>query len=342
MIIVLKPHAGEAAINVVIDKVRDLGYEARVIRGVEQTVIAGIGDELSHRSLETLKGLDPVENVLPIQKRFKLASREYHASDSRFTIGPCEIGDNHFQVIAGPCSVENREQVNTAARDIVACGVRLFRAGAYKPRTSPYDFQGMGEQGLELLAEIKQATGVGIVTEVLGEPQVPKVAKVADMLQIGARNCQNYHLLSVVAAAGLPVLLKRGMASTVEEWISAAEYLMVNGCSEVVLCERGIRTFETATRGTLDVGAIAVAKRETHLPVVVDPSHAAGQRHLVLPLALAGIAAGADGVMVEAHPDPVNALSDAAQQWPSGDLARLMEALERQVKVTGGRFCPAR
>lgn len=339
MIIVLKPHSPEQAINAVVAQVRHLGYDARVIRGVEQTVIAGIGDELSHRSLETLKGLEPVEDVLPIQKRYKLASREYHPDDTDVRVGPCTLGRNRFQVIAGPCSIESRDQLFKAVKDLTACGVRLIRAGAYKPRTSPYDFQGLGAAGLELLAEVKSTFGVGIVTEVLGEPQVPEVAEVADMLQIGARNCQNYHLLSVVAGVGKPVLLKRGMASTIDEWISAAEYLIVNGCPQVVLCERGIRTFETATRGTLDVGAIAVAKQETHLPVVVDPSHAAGKRNLVLPLALAGVAAGADGIIVEAHPDPVNALSDAAQQWPSPEFQAFMDAVRPLVNLTGKRFC---
>jgi 3-deoxy-7-phosphoheptulonate synthase len=226
----------------------------------------------------------------------------------------------------------------TAVKHLTACGVRIIRGGAYKPRTSPYDFQGLAEGGLELLAEAKAQYGVAVVTEVVGVTHVAKVAAVADMLQIGARNCQNYHLLECVAQAGKPVMLKRGMATTVEEWISAGEYLLVNGCPHVVLCERGIRTFETATRGTLDVGAIAVAKQETHLPVVVDPSHAAGKRSLVLPLALAGVAAGADGIIVEAHPDPVNALSDAAQQWPSDQFSVFMDAVRPLVALMGKKL----
>jgi 3-deoxy-7-phosphoheptulonate synthase len=237
--------------------------------------------------------------------------------------------------MAGPCAIESREQFMTTVKHLTACGVRIIRGGAYKPRTSPYDFQGLAEGGLELLAEAKAEFGVAVVTEVVGVTAVEKVAAVADMLQIGARNCQNYHLLESVAALGKPVLLKRGMATTVEEWFSAAEYLLVNGSQQVILCERGIRTFETATRGTLDVGAVAVAKQETHLPVVVDPSHAAGKRALVLPMAMAGIAAGADGILVEAHPDPVHAMSDAAQQLHSDQFSTFMDAIRPLVALMG-------
>ncbi len=338
MIIVLKPHVDDAAIAMVAQHVTDLGYAPRVIQGVEHTVIAAVGDELSHRSLETLRGLEAVANVVPIQKRYKVASREYHPEDSRVAIGTSVIGAGIFQVMAGPCAIESRTQFLAAVRHLVACGVRVIRGGAYKPRTSPYDFQGLAEEGLEILAEAKAEYGVAVVTEVVGVTHVEKVAAVADLLQIGARNCQNYHLLECVAKAGKPVMLKRGMASTIEEWISAGEYLLVNGCPHVILCERGIRTFETATRGTLDVGAVAVAKQETHLPVVVDPSHAAGKRSLVLPLAMAGIAAGADGVIVEAHPDPVHALSDAAQQWPSDQFSVFMEAVRPLVHALGKTF----
>lgn len=340
MIIVLKPHTNEEAVQDVVEHVRDLGYDARVIRGVEHTVIAGIGDELSHRSLEILSALEPVANVVPIQKRYKLASREYHSDDTSVRVGASALGRGAFQVIAGPCSVESREQLHRAVKDLTGCGVRLIRGGAYKPRTSPYDFQGLGREGVELLAEVKEMYGVGVVTEVVGSSHIAAVGAVADMLQVGARNCQNYYLLAAVAEAGKPVLLKRGMASTVEEWISAAEYLIVHGCPDVVLCERGIRTFETATRNTLDISAVAIARQETHLPVVVDPSHAAGRRNLVLPLSLAAIAAGADGLVVEAHPDPMSAMSDAAQQLPSDDFHRFMDAVRPLVRLLGKRFCP--
>lgn len=338
MIIVLAPHTDERALEDVTRHCVDLGYEPRVIRGVERTVIACVGDELSHRSLEVLRSLPSVENVLPIQRRYKLASREFHAADSLVKIGEFPIGADHFQVIAGPCSIESREQLRQATTDLTRTGVRIIRGGAFKPRTSPYDFQGLGDEGLALLHEIKRDFGVAVVTEVVGTPHVQKVAAVVDLMQIGARNCQNYHLLEVVAQAGKPVLLKRGMASTIEEWISAAEYLMVNGCSNVILCERGIRTFEKLTRNTLDVSAIALAKQETHLPVVVDPSHAAGRSDLVLPLALAGIAAGADGIVVEAHPNPVDAFSDAAQQLPSAGFNHFMDTIRPLVALFGKRL----
>jgi 3-deoxy-7-phosphoheptulonate synthase len=335
MIVVLKPHISDEQIEDVRQHVVELGYEPRLIKGVQRTVIAAVGDETSHRSLETLRGMEQVENVVPIQKRYKLASREFHQANSKVMIGDSPIGENHFQIIAGPCAIESREQLRQVAKDLTQCGIRVIRGGAYKPRTSPYDFQGLGDEGVDLLQEVKEEFGVAVVTEVVGVPQVEKVAKVVDMLQIGARNCQNYHLLEVVAACGKPVLLKRGMASTIEEWLSAAEYLMVNGCSNVVLCERGIRTFETATRNTLDLSAVAIAKRESHLPVVVDPSHAAGIVTLVPSLARAAIAAGADGLLVEAHPTPVDALSDAAQQIPSAEFHNLVEDLRPWVELAG-------
>ncbi len=335
MIIVLKPHISREKIDEVKKHITDLGYDPRVIRGVERTVIGAVGDELSHRSLEILRGMDAVENVIPIQKRYKLASREFHAANSVVDIGGYKLGGGTFQIMAGPCSVESRQQLRQATEDLTAAGVKILRGGAYKPRTSPYDFQGMGEEGLQLLAEMKAEFGVAVVTEVVGAPHVERVAAVADMLQIGARNCQNYHLLEVVAAAGRPVLLKRGMASTIEEWLSAAEYLMVHGCENVILCERGIRTFETATRSTLDLSAVVVAKQQSHLPVVVDPSHAAGNFHYVLPLAKAAIAAGADGLVIEAHPSPVDALSDAAQQLKSGEFQAVVDELRPLIEVCG-------
>ncbi|HKK69271.1 MAG TPA: 3-deoxy-7-phosphoheptulonate synthase, partial [Bacteroidales bacterium] len=293
MIVVLKPDISDELIDEVEQHVIELGYEPRLIKGVQRTVIAAVGDETCHRSLELLRGMDVVENVVPIQKRYKLASREFHSANSTVNIGSSPIGKNHFQIIGGPCAVESREQLHQVAKDLTACGIKIIRGGAYKPRTSPYDFQGLGEEGLDLLQEIKDEYGVSVVTEVVAVTHVEKVAAVADMMQIGARNCQNYHLLEVVAGCGKPVLLKRGMASNIEEWLSAAEYLMVNGCENVILCERGIRTFETATRNTLDLSAVALAKQESHLPVVVDPSHAAGVVGLVPALSRAAVAAGA-------------------------------------------------
>lgn len=328
MIIVLKPNTGEKGIKAVEDHIRGLGYDPRVTRGVERTVIGAVGDELSHRSLETLLGMAEVEKVIPIQKRYKMASREFHPDDSTVEIAGHKIGGGHFQFIAGPCSVESRAQMHQAAKDLQAAGVHIMRGGAFKPRTSPYDFQGLGQEGLEILAEIKECYGLAIVTEITGVEHLPAVLEVADMLQIGARNCQNYHLLQAVAEAGRPVFFKRGMATRVEEWLAAAEYLLIHGCPDVVLCERGIRTFENATRNTLDISAVALAKQESHLPVVVDPSHAAGIKSLVLPLAKAAIGAGADGLMIETHPQPVEALSDAPQQLSSGAFGDVIEELK--------------
>lgn len=230
-------------------------------------------------------------------------------------------------VIAGPCAVESREQMHRTVSALVKHGIWIVRGGAYKPRTSPYDFQGLGREGLDLLAEMKSEYGVKVITELTCPSLLAPVSRVADILQIGSRNCQNYELLRIAAGAGLPVMLKRGMAASVAEWLSSAEHLMAHGCSDVILCERGIKTFETVTRNTLDVGAIAALKRETHLPVIVDPSHAAGKRELVLPLAMAGIAAGADGVMVEVHCDPDSALCDGPQQLTIGMAAELVRRL---------------
>jgi len=338
MIIVFKPHTKAKQIEAVKKRVMALGYSPRVIQGVERTIIGAVGDELSHQSLITLRGLSCVENVLPIQKRYKMASRAFHPKNSVVRVGRYAVGGGRFQIIAGPCSIESRRQLRRTVSDLVKVGVRIIRGGAYKPRTSPYDFQGLGEEGLRLLAEVKEEYGVAVVTEVLGVPHVEKVARVADLLQIGARNCQNYHLLEVVAQAGRPVLLKRGMASTIEEWLSAAEYLLVHGCTGVILCERGIRTFETATRNTLDISAVAYAKQETHLPVMVDPSHAAGLRELVVPLSKASIAAGADGLLIETHPHPAMALSDAPQQLPSGTFGRVLRELRPFLRAAGRRL----
>lgn len=333
MIIVFKPNSPEEKIQEISKIISDLGYEPRIIKGVEHTVIAAVGDEQMHRSLEILKMFPFIENVIPVQKRYKLTSREYHEKDTIVQIGNEKIGGGNFAVIAGPCCVESLEQMRTAARDLKAAGVRILRGGAYKPRTSPYDFQGLGEEGLAILKQVSNEFGMPFVTELLGVSHAKKLSEVTDCIQIGARNCQNYHLLEVAATCGRPILLKRGMATTVEEWLSSAEYLIVHGCRDVILCERGIRTFESATRNTLDLGAVAVAKRETHLPVVVDPSHAAGKVDLVLPLAMAAVAVGADGLIVESHPTPVLAVSDAAQQIPTAKFADFMANIVPLVKL---------
>ncbi len=333
MIIVLKPQATEEQVASVRDMVQSMRYQPRVIHGVERTVVACVGDEMSNRSLEVLRNLPEVETVIPIQHRYKLVSREYHAEDTIVSVAGVPIGGSRPQVIAGPCAMESPEQFHAAVRDLTKVGVRLIRAMPYKPRTSPYDFQGLREEGLEIMRAIKKDFEVGLVSEVMGTNQVDTLAEVTDMLQIGARNAQNYDLLESVATAGKPVLLKRGMASTVEEWLAAAEYLIVNGCSRVILCERGSRSFDPALRNQLDFGAVAIAKAGSHLPVLVDPSHAAGKRDLVLPLACAAIAAGADGLIVEAHPDPLKAYSDAAQQLESGRFGEFLERIKPWLDV---------
>ncbi len=337
MIIVLKPMASEANVAAVCELVRSLRYQPRVIRGVERTVVACIGDELGNRSLEALRNLAPVEAVLPIQHRYKLVSRAYHAQDTVVQVADQAIGDGRIQIIAGPCAIESAEQFRAAVGHLVAAGVRIIRAMPFKPRTSPYDFQGLRLDGVRIMRDVKAEFGVAMVAEIMGPSQIELLADVADMYQIGARNAQNYDLLEGVARAGKPVLLKRGPASTVEEWLAAAEYLLVNGCAQVVLCERGLRSFDRAVRNLLDLGAVAVAKGETHLPVLVDPSHAAGTRALVLPLACAALAAGADGLIIEAHPDPVNAFSDAAQQLDSARFGEFLRELAPWMQLAAER-----
>lgn len=335
MIIVFKPNSPEAEIKKVEKMVSDMGYEPRLIQGVEHTVLGAVGDENMHMSLEVLRNLPCIEDVHPIQKKYKLASREFHPDNSVFNIGNEQIGGKKFQVIAGPCAIESAEQMDLVASTLTADGVGILRGGAFKPRTSPYDFQGLGQKGLDILQMVKDKYDVPVITEVVGIPTIQAVAEVSDCIQIGARNCQNYNLLENVAKAGRPVLLKRGMSTTIEEWLNAAEYLLVHGCENVILCERGIRTFETATRNTLDISAVAVAKKESHLPVVVDPSHAAGKLEYVLPLAKAAAAIGADGIIVESHPQPVKALSDAAQQIPCADFKKFLDELRPFVEAAG-------
>ena len=327
MIIVLKRNSSDTDVATVSDMVTSLRYQPRVIRGVEQTVIACIGDELSHQSLEVLRNLPAVESVFPVQKKFKLVSREYHPADSVVDVRGVKIGGGHIEVLAGPCAIESYDQFRAAVQDLVACGIRIVRAMPFKPRTSPYDFQGLKQDGLQIMRDVKAEFGVAMVSEVPGPDKIAPLLELADMFQIGARNAQNYDLLEQIAQAGKPVLLKRGLASTVEEWLTAAEYLVVNGCTQVVLCERGLRSFDPSTRNLLDLGAVAVAKQLCHLPVIVDPSHAAGARRLVPALARAGLAVGADGLIVEAHPDPLNAFSDAPQQLETGKFRQFLEDL---------------
>jgi 3-deoxy-7-phosphoheptulonate synthase len=338
MIIVLKTGSSDVEVQQVVEAVQQFGYEPRLIRGVERTVLACVGDERNHHTLESLIVLPQVETVTPVQKKYKLVSREYQKQDSVFDLAGLKIGGDTFHVVAGPCSVENRQQTIETAKIVKQAGATLFRGGAFKPRTSPYDFQGLGREGLELLKEARAQTGLPIVTEVMSPQDVEMVAEVSDILQIGARNAQNVPLLAAAAASGKIILLKRGMAALVDEWLLAAEYIFVHGNHRVILCERGIRTFEHATRNTLDLGAVAVAKKETHLPVFVDPSHAAGRHDMVIPLSRAAVAAGADGLLIEVHPNPALALSDGGQQLKPQQFTDLMNAIRPLVKVMGKKL----
>lgn len=338
MIIVLKPGCTEEDIQQVVDAVKNFSYEPKLIRGVERTVIACVGDERMHHTLESLIVMPQVESVTPIQKKFKLVSREYQPQDSVLDVAGRRIGGGTFHVAAGPCSVESGPQTLETAKAVKSYGATLFRGGAFKPRTSPYDFQGLGREGLELLRQARAATGLPIVTEVMSPLDVEMVAEIADVLQIGARNAQNVPLLAAAASCGKTILLKRGMSALVDEWLLAAEYICVHGNSKVILCERGIRTFEHACRNTLDVSAVAVAKKETHLPVFVDPSHAAGRFDMVIPLARAAVAVGADGLLVEVHPDPAVALSDGGQQLKPKQFGQLMAEIRPLVEVMGKQF----
>ncbi len=328
MIIALRAHATETDIQTISDMVCSLRYQPRIIRGVEQTIIACIGDELSNRSLEVLRTLPAVETVFPVQRKFKLVSREYHPKDTAVTVNGVQIGGGEIAIIAGPCAIESYEQFRAAVGDMIDNGIRIIRAMPFKPRTSPYDFQGLKIDGAKIMRDIKKEFDIAYVSEVPGAAQIEILNDITDIFQVGARNAQNYDLLEHVAKAGKPVILKRGMAMTIEEWLTAAEYLVVNGCPDVMLCERGLRSFDKTTRNLLDLGAVAVAKQLTHLPVLVDPSHAAGTRSLVPPLSRAALAVGADGLLVEAHPDPVNAYSDASQQLTSSKFNEFLDDIK--------------
>jgi 3-deoxy-7-phosphoheptulonate synthase len=335
MVIVMQNHANDEDIDETVRRVREMGYGVNVSRGEERTVIGVIGDErpLDPEHLELLPG---VERVVRILNPFKLASRDVRPENSTVRLGNAVIGGEEIVIIAGPCAVESREQILEAAQAVKSAGANALRGGAFKPRTSPYSFQGMAEEGLKLLAEARDATGLPVVTEVMASEQVEMVAGYADMLQIGARNMQNFPLLQAVGKTSLPVLLKRGMSATVEEWLMAAEYLLSSGNARVVLCERGIRTFETATRNTTDINAIPVVKRLSHLPVMVDPSHSTGRWEYIDAVSRAAIAAGADGLIIEVHPHPEDALSDGAQSLKPEVFADVVAHAHR-IAVAVGR-----
>src|SRR6187200_3307534 len=321
----------------VLARLQEAGVDARVTRGREATVIGAIGERELLATLP-LEGYPGVEQVLPILKPYKLVSREVSPDPTVIDVDGRKVGDEFFGLIAGPCTVEYREQTLETARAVAEAGATWLRGGAFKPRTSPYTFQGLGDDALAILREAREETGLPVVTELMDPRHVESVLESADVIQIGARNSQNFLLLAEVGRADKPVLLKRGLSSSVEELLMAAEYVAKEGNERIILCERGIKTFETSTRYTLDLGAVAVLKQETHLPVIVDPSHAAGRRELVLPLARAAVAVGADGIIVETHPRPEEALSDAAQQIPTAEFAAFARDIGSMVELLGKRI----
>jgi 3-deoxy-7-phosphoheptulonate synthase len=334
LLIVMAPGSTGDEADHVVARLQEAGVDARVSVGREATVIAATGDRELLATLP-LEGYPGVAQVLPILKPYKLVAREVSADPTVIEVDGRRIGDSWFGLIAGPCSVETREQTLETARAVAAAGATMLRGGAFKPRTSPYTFQGLGVDALELLEEAKAETGLPIVTELMDPRHVEDVLDHADVIQIGARNSQNFLLLAEVGRAHKPVLLKRGLSTSVEELLMAAEYIAKEGNERIILCERGIKTFETSTRFTLDLGAVAVLKHETHLPVIVDPSHAAGRRDLVLPLARAAVAVGADGLIVETHPRPEEALSDASQQIPTAEFGAFADEVREVVALMG-------
>ncbi len=327
MIVNMSQSATDAEIDHVVSRIKECGYQAHVIHGAERTVIGAIGSNGRRSEIEALKAAPGVEDVIEIAHPFKLVSRQLQQRYTVVDVAGVKIGGGELVVIAGPCSVESAEQLRETAHAVKSSGANLLRGGAYKPRTSPYDFQGLGIEALRLLRQASKETGLGIVTEVMSETDAETVAEYADMLQVGARNMQNFSLLRKLATLPRPILLKRGPSATVKEWLLAAEYLLAGGNPNVVLCERGIKTFETATRNTLDLAAVALVKELSHLPVVADPSHGTGMRSLIAPMSKAAVAAGADGLLIEVHPCPERALSDGPQSLDLPGFAELMKGL---------------
>jgi 3-deoxy-7-phosphoheptulonate synthase len=340
MVVVMSPEATDADVDAVVARVEGAGGTAFVSRGVTRTIVGLVGDIEQFQALE-LRGLPGVSDVVRISVPYKLVSRQHHPDMTTVWVGSAgqrvPIGPDTFTLIAGPCAVETPQQTLEAAEMAKAAGATLLRGGAFKPRSSPYAFQGLGEEGLRILADVREATGLPIVTEVVDPGDVELVAEYADMLQVGTRNMANFSLLQAVGSVGKPVMLKRGMQATIEEWLMAAEYIAQRGNLDIVLCERGIRTFETATRNTLDISAVPVAHGLSHLPVVVDPSHSGGRRDLVVPLSRAAIAVGADGIIVDVHPDPEHALVDGPQALVNGDLRALAAAVRQLPPLLGRR-----
>jgi 3-deoxy-7-phosphoheptulonate synthase len=334
MIIVTRPDITDAELDHIRERIEAAGLHTHLSRGEQRTIIGCIGDE-SRLAEVPLRSIPGVDEVIPVLKPYKLASREFSVNRTIVNVGTAAIGAKELVVIAGPCSVENRGMLRETASAVRRAGARILRGGAFKPRSSPYAFQGLGKEALKLLVEVRKEYGLPVVTEVMDTRDVELIAEHADMMQVGARNMQNFALLSELGRVQRPVLLKRGLSATISELLMAAEYIMAQGNRQVVLCERGIRTFERATRNTLDVAAIPVLKRETHLPVIVDPSHAGGQASLVAPLSFAAIAAGADGLIIEVHPNPEEALSDGDQSLTMAHFDALMKQLPAFANAAG-------
>lgn len=312
MIVVMKAGCSQDDIGAVVDRIKKLGLKEHISQGVERTIIGVLGQNLLDLQ-DKLQLLPGVEEIIPVSKPYKLASREFHPQNTVVRVNGVAIGGDEIVIMAGPCAIESEQQLLDTARQVKADGANILRGGAFKPSTSPYHFRGLGKKGLEILAKTREATGMPVITEVMTPNDVELVANYVDILQIGARNMQNFILLDEVGKTRKPVMLKRGLSSTIQEWLLAAEYILAQGNEQLILCERGIRTFETSTRNTMDISAIPIIKKVSHLPIIADPSHATGKWYLVAPLALAAIAAGADGLMIEVHPNPVLALKDGAQ-----------------------------
>ena len=335
MVIVMIDNAPEEQIQSVSNFLKKTGLSVHLSQGTNRTILGAVGEshQLDRDVLESLPG---VEKVVPIMKPFKLASREFQKRNTTISVSNITIGDGSQFIIAGPCAVESRDRFLEAALIVKEAGGNMLRGGAFKPRTSPYSFQGLGEEGLKIMAEARSITGLPIVTEVMDQKTLPMVVEYADIIQVGARNMQNFFLLKELGKINKPVLLKRGLSATIEEWLMAAEYILGNGNPQVILCERGIRTFETYTRNTLDLSAIPVVRELTHLPIIVDPSHATGKRNLVEPMALAAIAAGADGLMVEMHQNPLEAWSDGPQSLFPEEFKHMVKRVQRMKQIMAG------
>lgn len=338
MIVVMKVSSSDKEIAGVVKRIESAGLKIHVSQGVERTIVGVVGQIIPELE-DMLEMLPGVDEVIRVSKPYKLSSREFHPLDTTIKVGGITIGGKEIVVMAGPCAVESEQQLLETARAVKAAGATILRGGAFKPSTSPYQFRGLGETGLELLAQVKKEVGLPVITEVMSSVEVELVARYADILQIGARNMQNFGLLEEVGKTGKPVMLKRGLSATVQEWLLAAEYILAQGNEQLMLCERGIRTFETYTRNTMDISVIPIIEKVSHLPIIADPSHGTGKWYLVIPMALAAVAAGADGIMVEVHPNPDLALKDGAQSLTFANFHQLMSQLKSVAEAIGR--CPA-